>query len=318
MNLRLMKNNLGIRNMKKALLVAMVGALALSANAGEWAKAPVGGKHVVHDKVPVDKYPIEECVDLGGNLSVAYETDYLYKGYRFGRDTIVTDVNYTFDRLAIPVTVGVTYANVINSALVGDDLAFYAGIDLPTIAGFDASLFYTHHFYPEGGGGPGALPAAGRGFGRAVDVSGNGEIGLSLSRDVGFVVLNFDAAYNIHAPNSWNEIANNNDRGAFYYDFGVEKAVGIGAHALILEGGVAYSDNYFGNASALSTGGRSSGWSHYYMRASLPLELNCRTTLTPYVGYQGAPDGWLMDGVANFGGRQGDILHGGISLNVAF
>ncbi len=292
--------------MKKALLVAAVGVLAFSANAGEWAKAPVNsGKYIVQDKVPIDKAPIEECIDLGANLSIGYETDYLYKGYRLGRDTVVTDVNYVFDRLAIPVTIGVTYANILNNGLIGDDLAVYAGIGLPSVAGFDASLFYTHHFYPEGA------------FGAPFDPSSNGEIGLALSRDMGFAVLNLEAAYNLHAPNSWNGIANNNDSGSLYYDAGLEKAFGIGQHTLVLAGGVAYGDNYWGRAPLANTT-NSSGWNHYYLRASLPIELNCRTTLTPYVGYQGAPEGWLMDGVANFGGNQSDILHGGISLNVAF
>ncbi|MCK5923137.1 MAG: hypothetical protein KAG66_19515 [Methylococcales bacterium] len=62
--------------------------------------------------------------------------------------------------------------------------------------------------------------------------------------------------------------------------------------------------------------------SNYYLRAALPIKINCAATLTPYIGYSGAPDVFLMDGIQD-GGRtafqdQSDILHGGISLEVRF
>ncbi len=49
--------------MRKSLLVATVCAVTFGANAGDWGKAPVG------------KAPIEECVDLGGEISVGYTTE---------------------------------------------------------------------------------------------------------------------------------------------------------------------------------------------------------------------------------------------------
>ena len=53
----------------------MALALSASAGAGDWGKAPIA-----------PKVPIEECIDLGGQISTSYHTDYIYKGYRFGRD----------------------------------------------------------------------------------------------------------------------------------------------------------------------------------------------------------------------------------------
>jgi len=44
--------------MKKAILVATISAMTFGVNAGDWGKAPVG------------KAPIEECVDLGGEISM--------------------------------------------------------------------------------------------------------------------------------------------------------------------------------------------------------------------------------------------------------
>lgn len=43
--------------MKKAVLVTALGAMTLGATARDWGKAPVG------------KAPIEECIDLGGQIS---------------------------------------------------------------------------------------------------------------------------------------------------------------------------------------------------------------------------------------------------------
>lgn len=80
--------------MKKAIFVAMIGACALNVNAGDWGKAPAG------------KAPIEECVDLGGIISAGYLGDYIFYGARFAGDSVWTDVNYTFDGLAVPITVG--------------------------------------------------------------------------------------------------------------------------------------------------------------------------------------------------------------------
>ena len=83
--------------MKLQYLLAITSLITLSSHAGDWGKAPI------------DKTPIEECVDLGGEISVGYETDYIFKGVAFAGDSVWTDVNYTFDGLAVPVTVGAWY-----------------------------------------------------------------------------------------------------------------------------------------------------------------------------------------------------------------
>src|SRR5690606_12685366 len=107
-------------------------------NAGDWGKAPVG------------KAPIEECIDLGGEISVGYETDYVFYGVRFARDSVWTDVNYTFDNLAVPVTVGAWYLNGINGGGSGyDELDLYIDLALGTFAGFDVTAGYTHFTFPE-------------------------------------------------------------------------------------------------------------------------------------------------------------------------
>lgn len=257
--------------MKKAILVAIIGVFAISANAGDWGKAPVPAKA-----------PIEECLDIGGEISSGYMSDYIFYGVRFARDSVWTDVNYTFDNLIIPVNVGVWYLNGIDPVDY-DELDIYASVELGSFAGFDASLGYVHYFFPETG------------------ADSNGEIGLDLSRSLGIVDVALETNYNL-----WLE--------GWYHQVGIEKTFGISDNvSLVVGAGLGYSDNYF-------AGANNSGWNHYYVSAALPIELNCRATLTPYVGYNGGPGGYVVDGFSGIenGDDQSDILHGGVSLSVSF
>lgn len=283
----------GLNNiMKKAILVAIIGAMTLGVNAGDWGKAPIA-----------PKAPIEECYDIGGEISSGYMTDYIFNGVRFARDSVWTDVNYTFDSMFVPINVGAWYLNGIGGNPNYDELDLYISAELGTFAGFDASLGYTHYFFPEAGG------------------SSYGEVGLDITRSLGFVDLAVEANYAIEGRSG--------QSGGWFYQAGVEKSFGItDGISLVLGTGVSYADNYWGPFTA--AGGpaglapnaftpRGSGWNSYYATVSLPIELNCRATLTPYIGYNGSPDTWLTDGInAGVDGPQSDILHGGVSLSVSF
>jgi hypothetical protein len=272
--------------MKQSILMAAIGAMTLGVHAGDWGKAPV------------DKTPIEECVDLGGVISAGYMSDYIFYGVRFAGDSAWTSVSYTFDGLAVPITVGAWYLNGINEdgpILNGayDELDLTVSAALGTFAGFNVALGYTQFVFPE------ARSAFGSNF-----TSGYGELGLDITRSLGFVDLAYESNYAMGGfANGW------------YHQLGFSKSFGLtDSISFVLGAGVGYSDNYF---SALT--GNDSGWNHYYATASLPVTLNCRTTLTPYVGYVGAPGGFVADGVNPTGvDAQSDILHGGVSLSVSF
>ncbi len=271
--------------MKKAILVAIIGAMTLGVNAGDWGKAPV-----------IDKTPIEECYDVGGEISAGYMTDYIFNGVRYARHSVWADVNYTFDSLWAPVNVGVWALDGIKSWTNGasndfTEIDLYASVELGTYAGFDASLGYTYYFYPNTSG------------------ARYGEIGLDIARSFGWVDFVIGTDYAHGGPGS-----GTGTKGWFHHA-GISRAFGItDTVALELGAGLGYSDGYNTN------GTRSSGWNHYYLTASLPIELNCRATLTPYIGYNGAPNTWVADGnlIGGQPGAQSDILHGGVSLSVSF
>ena len=281
--------------MKKAIIVATISALTLGVNAGDWGKAPIP-----------DKTPIEECVDIGGSISAGYMSDYVFYGYRFARDSVWTDVNYTFDNLVVPINIGAWYLNGIGGAPTYDELDLYISAELGTFAGFDASLGYTYFFFPEG-----------------VGVGSYGEVGLDISRSLGFVDFAAEANYAMLGRTG-------DTGGAWYYQAGISKEFGLtDAMSLVLSTGVGYSDgyassNFLGISAAGSesqrTAGGGSGWNHYYVTAELPIALNCRATLTPYLSYSGAPDTWVADGVDGMlnGNLQSDILSAGVSLSVSF
>ncbi|MDF1740427.1 MAG: hypothetical protein P1U86_14805 [Verrucomicrobiales bacterium] len=267
--------------MKKAILVAIIGAMTLGVNAGDWGKAPVAPA----------KAPIEECYDIGGEISAGYMSDYIFNGTRLARDTVWSDVNYTIDSV-VPITIGASYFNFINNGgVVADKLDLYASAALGTFAGFDTSLGYTHYFFPEN------------------NVGSLGDISLDLRRSLGFADLLLSTNYMV--------AGNNAISGGWYHTAGFEKTIGLtDAVSLVLGAGVGYNDQYLAGATA-----NFSGWSNYYATAALPIELNCRATLTPYIGYNGSIYGTGGTQVSDLLGgalSNGDVLNAGVSLSVSF
>ena len=298
--------------MKKALLVAIIGVFAISANAGDWGgKAPKAPKAIIG------------CPDTSGYVSVGYGTDYIYKGYRFFQDSTNLGAGYTFESV-VPVTLSVNHIQNTrqfrNGGLPTGGVASQRAhtsitelglnAQVASVAGVDVSLGYTHRFYH---GSPAALK-----------FNSNGEFSLGLAKDLGFATAHFDLFYNTDAPNSWNVLPLGvaDDSGSWFWDLGLDKSIGITDNvSVVLSGGVTYADNYWGGSLA-GTSAHASGWNSYYLRVALPIELNCAATLTPYIGYNGAPDGFLMDGAplgdSSFAQGQSDILHAGINLTVKF
>ena len=136
----------------------------------------------------------------------------------------------------------------------------------------------------------------------------NPRLGLEVSRSLGFVDVTYSNAYAMGGlANGW------------YHQLGFAKSFGLtDSISLALGAGIAYSDNYWSTLNVANN----SDWNHYYVTASLPIQLNCRTTLTPFIGYVGnggAAGSMVTSGINPLGeGPQSDVLHGGVSLSVSF
>jgi hypothetical protein len=263
-------------------LVLLAGPASLFA--GDWGKASVG------------KAPIEESPDFGASLSTGYVTDYIFKGVRFSRDSVWMEVEYALEGLPVPVSVGTSYLNGINGSAVGaayDELNAFAKADLGTVAGYALDLAYDYFVFPEFRS-------------NIAPVGSYSEMTLGVDRQFAGIDFRYSLAYgfgdgitptNGTSPRGW------------FHDLGASKAFGLTDDlSLMLGAGVAYSDGFW----------YSTGWNHYYATASLPIRLNSHTTLTPYVGYSGAPDTWVADGLIGANDAQSDILHGGVTLSVSF
>ena len=240
-------------------------------------------------KAPIPKAPIEECYDLGGSISTGYATDFVFQGARHARDTVWVDTNYTFSNLALPVTLGATYYNFTEGSFANgifdDFLHVYAKANTGTHAGFDTALSYNHVFFPEGS-----------------SISSQAVIMFDVRRSLGIVDFVGGTSYSAGGTIS----------GGWYHHAGLEKTFEISdTMSLVVGGGAGYSDNYW--VHLLNT-----GWAHYYAKASLPIQLNCRTTLTPYIGYNGGINAEFNSADTLFSAGGGDVLHGGVSLSVSF
>ena len=293
----------------KALLATLVGALAIQgANAGtEWVPAPSGKSTTCTVADHCDK-----ACDIGGSISFGYDTDYVWKGLRWAGDSIWADVNYTFDNLPFSPNIGVWHLSSLGSLgdasdptdfgtdNYGDETNFYASINLPSVLGFDTTLGYVFSLFPN-------------------QRSNFNSAGQPINGD-SFSRVQFGASRDLFAGLSFNYLAEYFFGGGldsgWFHTAGLATSIPIfKCTSLDLSGEVTYNDDVLGDRS---------GFHNYLLKAALPVALNNRATLTPYIAYNGTPDGWSADGVDTgfFGNRVdpnfNDVFFGGVSIGVNF
>ena len=328
----------------KLFLTALIGALAIQGvHAGEEWCPP--------DKTPMDDYGsydddayCDECPDVGGQISLGYDTDYVWKGVRLARDVVWGDVNYTFANLPLSPNIGVWHLSSLGSGAVagapnyggtdayGDETNIYANVTLGGMFGIKPNIRYTHVFFPTTRG-PGN-PREGDSF---------GYVTISLVKEI-FNGWNFGYSrdYSLGRSSSTYHDGGlsfgnlpSTSRNGFFHTFSLAKSFCLSDSVdLQLSGGANYNDNFWDGREFLTIGSqtgplgngpgpnRDAGWHNYYLRADLPIKLNCRATLTPYVAYNGTPDGWIADqlwaGPIGRNANLNDVFYGGVSLKVNF
>ena len=123
--------------------------------------------------------------DIGAEVSVGYDTDYLFRGVNLGQDLLWSDVNVSTSLSdGLDLGVGAWYANVADDA-GNDELDIYAGLST-SMGDMSVDLGATYYYYPDPTAGEGTLE-----FGIGLGTSA-GPIDLSLGL---YYDIDLEAAY---------------------------------------------------------------------------------------------------------------------------
>ena len=123
--------------------------------------------------------------DIGAEVSVGYETDYMFRGVNLGQDLLWSDVNVSTSLSdGLDLGVGAWYANVADDA-GNDELDIYAGLST-SMGDMSVDLGATYYYYPDPTAGEGTLE-----FGIGLGTSA-GPIDLSLGL---YYDIDLEAAY---------------------------------------------------------------------------------------------------------------------------
>ena len=123
--------------------------------------------------------------DIGAEVSVGYDTDYMFRGVNLGQDLLWSDVNVSTSLSdGLDLGVGAWYANVADDA-GNDELDIYAGLST-SMGDMSVDLGATYYYYPDTTAGDGTLE-----FGIGLGTSA-GPIDLSLGL---YYDIDLEAAY---------------------------------------------------------------------------------------------------------------------------
>ena len=123
--------------------------------------------------------------DIGAEVSVGYDTDYMFRGVNLGQDLLWSDVNVSTSLSdSLDLGVGAWYANVADDA-GNDELDIYAGLST-SMGDMSVDLGATYYYYPDPTAGEGTLE-----FGIGLGTSA-GPIDLSLGL---YYDIDLEAAY---------------------------------------------------------------------------------------------------------------------------
>ncbi len=268
--------------MKKLLLCALA-AIPCMAEAGTSSYSSAKSSYLPDSNV---------ADDLGLTWSNGYTTGYIFRGTRWTRDLVFTNLSYTADVIGAPVTFSALYGWETSNGTNGvqDKLMFSASAPVGSAAGFDFSARYDHYFFDDLGAGD------------------YGDISVTGTRDLGFADFSFSVYHQV--------VTSLNINNGWYYTAALSESYALNDRlSLKLETGVGYNDNYF-SANFLSPG--FSGFANYYASAFLTYQVNDRFSITPFVTYNGAIKGSGGAEVSDFLRSNGDALEGGVVFTASF
>ena len=189
--------------------------------------------------------------DLGAEVSVGYDTDYIFRGANLGQDLLWTDVNVSTSLSdGLGLNIGAWYANPTDAG--DDELDIYAGVSTD-LGGMSLDLGTTYYYYPGATG------------------SNTLEFGAALGTSVGAFDVSLGVYHDIDTENTYVELGAGTS-----FDLTDNISLDLGAS--------------IGNNQDEVIGGQADGLTAVTITVGAPIGLTDNASLTPYLGINAGLD----------------------------
>ena len=189
--------------------------------------------------------------DLGAEVSVGYDTDYIFRGANLGQDLLWTDVNVSTSLSdGLGLNIGAWYANPTDAG--DDELDIYAGVSTD-LGGMSLDLGITYYHYPGATG------------------SNTLEFGAALGTSVGAFDVSLGVYHDIDTENTYVELGAGTS-----FDLTDNISLDLGAT--------------IGNNQDEVVGGQADGLTAVTITVGAPIGLTDNASLTPYLGINAGLD----------------------------
>ena len=189
--------------------------------------------------------------DLGAEVSVGYDTDYIFRGANLGQDLLWTDVNVSTSLSdGLGLNIGAWYANPTDAG--DDELDIYAGVSTD-LGGMSLDLGTTYYYYPGATG------------------SNTLEFGAALGTSVGAFDVSLGIYHDIDTENTYVELGAGTS-----FDLTDNISLDLGAS--------------IGNNQDEVIGGQADGLTAVTITVGAPIGLTNNASLTPYLGINAGLD----------------------------
>ena len=189
--------------------------------------------------------------DLGAEVSVGYDTDYIFRGANLGQDLLWSDVNVSRSLSdGLGLNIGAWYANPTDAG--DDELDIYAGVSTD-LGGMSLDLGTTYYYYPGATG------------------SNTLEFGAALGTSVGAFDVSLGIYHDIDTENTYVELGAGTS-----FDLTDNISLDLGAS--------------IGNNQDEVIGGQADGLTAVTITVGAPIGLTDNASLTPYLGINAGLD----------------------------
>ena len=189
--------------------------------------------------------------DLGAEVSVGYDTDYIFRGANLGQDLLWSDVNVSTSLSdGLGLNIGAWYANPTDAG--DDELDIYAGVSTD-LGGMSLDLGTTYYYYPGATG------------------SNTLEFGAALGTSVGAFDVSLGVYHDIDTENTYVELGAGTS-----FDLTDNISLDLGAS--------------IGNNQDEVVGGQADGLTAVTITVGAPIGLTDNASLTPYLGINAGLD----------------------------